>query len=217
MLKYVKVLGSGLVISLLGSLPFGTLNTTAFQIAALQSVREAVLFAIAVVLIELIVVRITLTHANRIDFQSKLFYYVLPITITLLMYLSISSFMSSVNHQQMETNTYLFPMIKSSFLLGLILSTLNPMHIPFWIGWNSVLLERKTLDRTPGMYSFYILGIGLGSITALIVFIFAGTYIYQNFQQYSHVIAFSMGCLYLIFSFYLMVLFYKKHLKLNIV
>jgi threonine/homoserine/homoserine lactone efflux protein len=125
--------------------------------------------------------------------------------------------MSSVSHQEMETNTYLFPMIKSSFLLGLLLSTLNPMHIPFWMGWNSILLERKTLDKSPGIYSSYIIGIGLGSIAALMIFIFTGKFIYQNYQQYNHVIAFIMGCLYLGFSFYIMVLFYKKHLKLNIV
>jgi threonine/homoserine/homoserine lactone efflux protein len=208
---------SGLLISFLGSLPFGTLNTTAFQIAALQGINNALFFALAVVLIELIVVRITLIHANKIDFQSKLFYYVLPITIVLLIYLSVSSFMSSVSHQEMETNTYLFPMIKSSFLLGLLLSTLNPMHIPFWMGWNSILLERKTLDKSPGIYSSYIIGIGLGSIAALMIFIFTGKFIYQNYQQYNHVIAFIMGCLYLGFSFYIIVLFYKKHLKLNIV
>lgn len=91
------------------------------------------------------------------------------------------------------------------------------MHVPFWIGWNSVLIDRKTLDKTPGMYLSYITGIGLGSITALMVFIFAGKYIYQNYQQYNYMITFIMGCLYLGFSLYLMFLFYKKHLKLNIV
>ena len=217
MSKYLKIMLSGLVISLLGSLPFGTLNTTAFQIAASQSVRDALLFAIAVVLIELIVVRITLVRSIKIDFQSKLFLYIFPVAIALLVYLSVSSFMSSVDQQVMETNSYLFPIIKSSFLLGLLLSAFNPMQIPFWIGWNNVLLERKSLDKTSGMYSFYITGIGLGSITSLMVFIFSGKYLYQNHQQYNHVIAFIMGCLYLGFSLYLLYLFYKKHLKLNIV
>lgn len=117
MSKHLKILFSGLFISLVGSLPFGTLNTTAFQIAALQNVSNALLFAVAVVLIELIVVRITLSRANKIDFQNRFFYYIFPIAIVLLMYLSISSFISSVDHQAVTTKTYLFPMIKSSFLL----------------------------------------------------------------------------------------------------
>lgn len=215
--KYLKIMLSGLLISFLGSLPFGTLNTTAFQIAAIQGISSALLFALAVVLIELIVVRITLTHANKINFQNRLFYYVFPIAIALLIYLSISSFMSSANPQEIQANAFLFPMITSSFFLGLVLSALNLMHIPFWIGWNSILLERKTLDKAPGMYSSYLIGIGLGSIAALMIFIFTGKFIYQNYQQYNHVIAFIMGCLYLGFSFYIMFLFYKKHLKLNIV
>lgn len=214
--RHIKISFLGLLISFLGTLPFGTLNITAFHISAVQSIGEAMLFAFAVVAIELLVVRITLIGTNKIDFKSKWGVYVLPIAVVLLMYLSISSFISSGNHQEFTANSNVFPMIKSSIILGLLLSVLNPIHIPFWMGWNSVLKERRILDNKPGMYSSYIVGIGLGSIAGLMIFIFTGKYIFQNYQQYNYVIAFIMGCLYLGFSFYLLYLLYKNHLKLNI-
>ena len=114
---------------------------------------------------------------------------------------------------------YLLGSPVNSFIITnslLLLSILNPMHIPFWMGWNSVLKERRILDSKPGMYSSYIIGIGLGSIAGLMIFILSGKYIFQNYQQYNYVIAFIMGCLYLGFSFYLLFLFFKNHLKLNI-
>ena len=214
--KHVKIALSGFLISFVGTLPVGTLNSMAFQIAALQNVHAALSFAIAVVLVELVVVRITLSYANKINFSSKFFLYVIPIAVALLLYLAFSSFVSSGADQEMVADTALFPMIKSTILLGLLLSALNPMHIPFWMGWNSILLERKTLDTKPGMYGSYITGIGLGSMAGLMLFIFAGTYIFQNYGNFGNIIAFTMGCLYLGFSMYLLFFFYKNHLNLNI-
>ena len=189
---------------------------TAFHIAGFQNVSEALLFALAVVFVELVVVRITLTYSKKIDLGNKVFFYLLPIAIALLMYLSVSSFTSLNDDQAIQAESISFPMLKSSILLGLLLSVLNPMHIPFWTTWNSVLIAKNRLDRKPGMYTSYITGIGLGSIGGLMIFVFAGKYIFHNYHEYSYVIAFIMGCLYLGFSFYLLFLLYKNHLKLII-
>lgn len=214
--RLLKIFLIGLLISFLGSLPLGTLNMTVFQIAAFHNVYEALLFVLAVVFVELVVVRITLAYSKKIDLGNKVFFYLLPIAIGLLMYLSVSSFTSLNDNQAIQVGSNLFPMLKSSVLLGLLLSALNPMHIPFWTGWNSVLIARNRLDRKPGMYTSYITGIGIGSIGGLMIFVYAGKYIFQNYQQYSYAIAFILGCLYLGFSFYLLFLLYKNHLKLII-
>ena len=216
MSKLLKIFLIGLVISFLGSLPLGTLNMTAFHIAGFQNVSEALLFALAVVFVELVVVRITLTYSKKIDLGNKVFFYLLPIAIALLMYLSVSSFTSLNDDLAIQAGTNLFPMLKSSILLGLLLSILNPMHFPFWTAWNSILTARNRLDHKPGMYTSYITGIGIGSIGGLMIFVFAGRYIFQNYHEYSYVIALILGCLYLGFSFYLLFLLYKNHLNLNI-
>ncbi|WP_394750928.1 LysE family transporter [Spongiimicrobium salis] len=216
MKRWLKVYMYGLLISFLGTLPFGTLNITAFHLSASKSVSEAFIYVTAVVLVELIVVRLTLMGDSKINFEGKWSFYVLPLGVLLLMYLAISSFISLSAPQELRASANLFPAIQSSFLLGLLLSVLNPMHIPFWIGWNRFLIAKKTLDSGKGMYASYILGIGLGSLGAFMIFIFAGKYIFQNYEQYSFIITFALGLLYLGFSFYLLFLIYKRILKLKI-
>jgi threonine/homoserine/homoserine lactone efflux protein len=209
----LKIFASGLLISFLGTLPLGTLNITAFQIAASQNVNEAIVFAIAVIIVELIVVLITLYGAKKINFSSKLFFYMLPLGVFLLTHLAILSFTSAYTTESLESSLNLFPMIKSSFTLGLLLSVINPMHFPFWMSWNSFLITRKTLSNKPGIYPSYVTGIGLGSIAGLMIFILAGKIIFQNYQQYSFIISFAIGCLYTFFALFLLYSFYKKHLK----
>lgn len=214
--RYLLVGVYGLLISFIGALPLGTLNITAFNIAASQNVSEAMLFSFAAILVELIVVRITLLGNNRINFNGRLSFYIMPLAVVFLLYLAISSFMSIGVDPEMNTGTTVFPMIQSSILLGLLLSILNPLHIPFWMSWNRALLAKNMLHKKMGSYTSYMIGIGIGSLGALMLFIFLGKHIFQNYRQYSAIIAFVMGCLYLGFSFYLTFLTYKKHLKLKI-
>lgn len=206
-----RILFSGFVISFIGTLPLGTLNTTAFQIAASENISEAFLFATAVIIVELIIVRITLLGANSINLNSKFFSYIMPAAIAMLIYLSASNFISASSQQNIHTSSSIFPMIKSSFTLGLIMSLLNPMHVPFWMGWNSVLKNRNTLQRKPGMYSSYITGIAVGSVAGLMPFILAGKFLITNYQQYSFIISCAMGILYLGFALYLLFRFYKNY------
>ena len=213
--KLIQIGLIGLLISFLGSLPLGTLNITAFQIAVFQDVPSASWFAMAVVLIELLMVRITLKWSGTIDLRNRFFFYTLPIAALILFYLSISSFMSISEDRELSASLQLIPMIKSTFVLGLLLSVLNPMHIPFWMGWNNILIERKRLDKARGMQLSYMVGIGLGSMGGFMIFILLGKYIFQNLNQYNYIIAFIMGCIYLAFSFYMLFALYKNHLKLT--
>lgn len=204
-----------MLISFLGSLPFGTLNITAFNIAATQNINDAILFSMAVVFIELLAVLVTLKGVNKINFKSKFFYYATPLAVILLLYLAISNFISATNPQEMNMDTHVFPMIQSPILLGLLLSILNPLHIPFWMGWNTVLTGKGLLENTKKMHQLYMIGIGTGSITAYLIFIFSGDFIFKNHQEYNYIIAFILGSLYVGFAIYLSFLLFKSHLKLK--
>lgn len=214
--RHIRVFIAGLLISFLGTLPLGTLNITAFNIAATQNVSDAVWFALAVVLVELLVVRITLISTIRIDFKNRFFLYILPMAAAMLLYMAVSGFVTLGDHQASAVGSHILPVIKSSVLLGLLLSVLNPMHVPFWMGWNTILIHRKTLNNRRGIYSFYITGIGLGSISGLMIFIFAGRLIFQNYQQYSSILSVITASLYLGFSLYLLYVLYQHHFKLLI-
>lgn len=216
MVKYLKVGLYGFLISFLGTLPLGTINITAFNIAASTTLNDAVWFSIAVVLVELVVVLFTLIGNEKINFEGKLSFYLIPIGAAVLLYMAVHSFMAASTVEELNTAIHIFPGIESSFVLGILLSALNPMHIPFWMTWNRILMAKRTLHKTKRSYATYVSGIGIGSLAGLLLFIFAGSHIFQNYGQYSMIINLSLGVLYLGFSIYLIFLLYEKHLKLKI-
>ena len=209
--RTIKILLTGLVISFFGSLPLGTLNITAFQIANSKSIFEGILFAFTVVFVEIFVVRLTLITFIKKDLLKSFSFYLYPISILLITYLSLINFCNYNQNLQIEKTFHLFPTISSPILLGLLLSTFNPIQIPFWIGWNTILISKKTLDKSFSSILFYLLGIGIGTLSALLAFIFVGSNILENKSGYSSSISLVIGFLYLGFSIYLIVLFYKKH------
>jgi len=214
--KYLKVGFYGFLISFLGTLPLGTLNITAFNIAASTTINDAIWFSIAVVLVELVVVLFTLIGNEKINFEGKLSFYLIPIGAVVLLYMAVHSFMTASNVEELNTAINIFPGIESPFVLGILLSVLNPMHIPFWMTWNRILMAKRTLHKTKRSYTTYISSVGIGSLAGLFLFIFAGSHIFQNYGQYSMIINLSLGVLYLGFSIYLIFLLYEKHLKLKI-
>ena len=216
MRKSLKVLIAGFLISFLGALPLGTLNLTAFDIAASQSVTSAIWFAIAVVLVELIVVRLAIYGNEKLTLTDRISNYLFPLGIILLLYLAIISFMDASQAIETGPKTTVLPQIGSSFVLGLLLSALNPLHFPFWMTWTKVLSAKGILERSGKSYSFYIWGIGIGSMIALFIFIFLGKYVFSNYQDYSKVTNMLMGLLYLGFSLYLTFLLIKKRLNLKL-
>jgi threonine/homoserine/homoserine lactone efflux protein len=210
--NYAKVCFYGLLISFVGALPFGTLNLTAFDIAASQGLVSAIWFAMAVVLVELSVVRITLYGNERLHLGERALKYILPLGIVFLLYLSLSSFLEMDSVTVTDTKTDFFPQIGSTFVLGLLLSALNPLQFPFWMTWNQVLGRKGILQRSNSHYVFYILGIGLGTLVGLGIFILAGKFIFANYDRYHTITNLMMGLLYLGFSFYLMFIFIKKRI-----
>lgn len=73
------------------------------------------------------------------------------------------------------------------FLLGMFMCAINPVQIPFWFGWSTVLFTKKILEPVNKQYNSYIIGIGLGTLIGNAVFIFGGKWMVQriaNSQQY---------------------------------
>lgn len=205
-----------MIISFLGFLPLGTLNTTAFYIAAAQNTYEALQFVGGVVLVELIIVRIALYLSSRIFQWEKITIYLLPIGAMVLVYLGISSIGVMGDVKTLETTSALFPFIVSPFVLGLFLCLFNPMHLPFWFGCNSFLTSKKILISAPGIYNSYLIGIGIGSIASLVLFVYAGEFAFLNYQQYCGILNLVLGWMYLLIAGYLIVELYRKHLKLKL-
>src|SRR5881392_3083140 len=180
--KIFNVCFWGMLVSFLGSLPLGTMNVTVTQISVQRGIRDGFSFAIGSMLIEIIIVRIALVSMKWLAKQHRLFRLLEYITTSVILFLAITSFIAAY---KMTGFASFFPIqtIKP-FWTGVFLSLTNPLHIPFWLGWSSVLMSKNILKPSSRQYNWYITGIGLGTILGFSVFIYAGDLLVLEIQQH---------------------------------
>ena len=174
----IKIFFWGLMVSFLGSLPLGTLNVAAMQISVQESIMNAIYFSLGSLLVEMIYVRISLVGINWIRKQKKLFRWMEWITLGIVVALAVGSFIAAAKPHEAK-NVMLNNNIHR-FLLGIMLSAISPMQIPFWFGWSTVLFSKNILLPKSSYYNVYIVGIGLGTLLGNCVFIFGGKWIVQK-------------------------------------
>ena len=180
-----------MLVSFLGSLPLGTLNIAAMQISISSGVTQAMLFSLGSLLVEIIYVRISLVAMDWIRKQEKILKALEWITLLIVLALAVASFYAAL-HPKVEKNVVLdSPLPK--FLLGLVMSAVNPVQIPFWFGWSTVLFTKKILEPRSDHYNSYIGGIGLGTFLGNCIFIFGGLLIANKISSNQHILNWVIG------------------------
>lgn len=177
--KPLQVFFWGMLISFLGCLPLGTLNVTAMQISLQESVKNALLFSLGCLLVEMFYVRLSLMGIEWIQKQVKLMRIMEWLTLAIMVALAVGSFMAALKDGHNQKNEVLNNNLHR-FLLGMLMSSVSPAQIPFWFGWSSVLFQKGVLQPVLKQYNFYIVGIGLGTLLGNAVFIFGGQLIAKN-------------------------------------
>ena len=158
------------------------------QIGIQESIAHAIWFSLGSLLVEMIYVRISLIGIDWIRKQYKLMRIMEWITLGIIVALAVGSFIAAVKSGEgtpakngfLEINLH-------RFLLGMLMCAINPVQIPFWFGWSTVLFTKNILVPKRANYNIYILGIGLGTLSGNCVFIFGGKWLVErisNSQQY---------------------------------
>src|SRR6266478_2522675 len=130
----------GMLVSFLGSLPLGTMNVTVTQISVQRGIGDGLSFAIGSMLIEIIIVRIALVSMKWLAKQHRLFRLLEYITTSVILFLAIASFIAAYRMTGFASS---FPIQNiKPFWTGAFLSLTNPLHIPFWLGWSTALMNK---------------------------------------------------------------------------
>jgi len=177
--KLMQVFCWGMLISFLGCLPLGTLNITAMQIGLQESIKNALLFSIGCLLVEMVYVRLSLVGIAWVRKQVKLMRMLEWLTLAIILALAIGSFMAAIKGGAAQKNEVLNNTMHR-FLLGMFMSAVSPVQIPFWFGWSTVLFQKGILQPVKAQYNSYIIGIGLGTLLGHCVFIFGGRLLVQS-------------------------------------
>ncbi len=156
----------GAVFSFIGSIPPGTLNLSVLQLGLEGKVNTALRFALAAAIIEYpytwigVQFQYWLTSSPMVVENFQL--------ITALVMIVIGLFnIWSADRQ----SSFAIRFNESGFRRGLVLSILNPMAIPFWIGVTAYLKAQGwlNLSDTWRLHS-YILGTSVGAMILLTLF-----------------------------------------------
>jgi threonine/homoserine/homoserine lactone efflux protein len=186
---------TGMFISFLGTLPMGTLNISAMQISVTDGVRPAILFALGAILVEVAYVRLTLVAMGWFRKHKKLLKGMEWFTLMIIIALAITSFYTAT-HPSVKTNPILSNTIPR-FWLGAGMSAVNPLQIPFWFGWSTVLTSRGVLVRKGSNYIFYVAGIGIGTFIGQCLFIFGGILLVRELDAKQDMIQWILGFVFL--------------------
>jgi threonine/homoserine/homoserine lactone efflux protein len=189
--QLLRIFFTGMLISFLGSLPLGTLNVAAMQIAISDGLYPAFLFSSGSLVAEVIYVRLSLIAMDWVRRQQRLFRILEWATLAIVVALAVSSFYAAL-HPKVHKNVILSSTL-NRFLLGFGMCAINPVQIPFWFGWSTVLFTKKVLLPKSSHYNMYIIGIGIGTLLGNFVFIFGGRLIAEKITSNQNILNWIIG------------------------
>jgi threonine/homoserine/homoserine lactone efflux protein len=190
----LKIFFTGMLVSFVGSLPLGTLNVAAMQISVSDGVTQAMLFSVGSLIAEIIYVRISLVAMDWVRKQELFFKILEWVTLAIVLALAIFSFYAALHPSESENKILSSSLPK--IILGFTMSALNPVQIPFWFGWSTVLFSKKILLPRNDHYNFYIIGIGIGTFIGNLVFIFGGQFIADKINNNQHILNWIIGSIF---------------------
>lgn len=165
----------GFLVSFIGSIPLGYLNVVGFQVYEKSGLTPTMLYLLGVITIEFFVIYFTLIFAKRLAENKRLTKYIEGFSI-LFMFLLAYVFYSSANAKSEFSTTFNY----APFLLGIVLSCLNFIQIPFWTGWNLWLLNGKYIEISGSRKYFFVLGTIVGTFCGMLTLILALHYFASN-------------------------------------
>lgn len=164
----VQVFIAGLIFSFLGSIPPGTMNLAVLQLGLEQKIKTALRFSLAVAIIEYPYAWIAVEFEDWITSSPVIIENFQLITAIVMTVIGLFTIWSA-----RKPSDFSVRFNESGFRRGLVLSILNPMAIPFWIGITAYLKAQEWIDlSTAGLLHSYVFGTSVGVILLLILFTF---------------------------------------------
>ena len=170
------VIFMGWLVSFVGQIALGSMSLTSTQIRMEEGIKPAMLFTWGVTVIEMLYLRISLSCMDVIYQHPTVVRVIGWITAVFFLFLCGMSLRSIITYHE-EKKSKLLDHSMNRFVFGMMLSALNPGQIPFWLLWSNYMLDWKILHSSALQYNLFTIGGGIGTVTGLMVYIYAGSYI----------------------------------------
>ncbi len=164
----VQVFLIGLIFSFLGSIPPGTLNLAVLQLGMEHKIKTAIRFSLAVAIIEYPYAWIAVVFEDWVTSSPLIIDNFQLITAVVMIVIGAFTLWSARKPSEFSVRFN-----ESGFRRGIILSILNPMAIPFWIGVTAYLKAQGWVDlSTQSLLHSYVFGTSVGVMILLVLFTF---------------------------------------------
>ena len=187
----------GFTVSFLGQLPLGNMSFTSTQIGLQEGFKKAWQFAIGVAIVEMIYLRFALTGMDWVTKHRTWFLALGWLTVVLFLILGIMAFVTA-KKQHGESKSLVLKNKLHRFLLGLMMSALNPVQIPFWFLWTTTLFQMGLLPSSAIAFNLFTVGAGTGTIAGLAVYIHGGNWLVNKLNTSNKTLNQIMGIIFIL-------------------
>ena len=203
----IKNILVGFLVSFIGSIPLGYLNIIGFQLYEKMGLQPTICYLLGVICIELFVIYFTLIFAKKIAQNISLIKYIEGFSVLFMFMLAAVFYFGSNSKTDYSTRFNYLP-----FVLGIALSSLNFIQIPFWTGWNLYLLNGNYIDVSKSRKYLYISGTILGTFFGMLTLILSLSYFAANIVFVSRYLTkMIIPIVFLVLGFFQFFKFYKKY------
>ena len=171
----------GFLVSFIGSIPLGYLNVVGYDVFKKFGLNETVSYLLGVISVEFFVIYFTLLFANKLIANQKLLKFIEGFSVVFMFALAFV-FYTSASSETTNPSVLERYVKYSPFVVGLILSSLNFIQVPFWTSWNLYLLNGNYIEISKSRKYFYVFGTVFGTFSGMLVLIFSLNYLTSEFE-----------------------------------
>ncbi len=197
MIELIKVFFAGSLVSFLGQLPLGNMNLTATQLSFQESYGSAWKYGAGIVIVEIIYLRLALTGMDWVVEHKQLFAVMGWLTVVVFVVLGILAFVMAQKQTGAKKGLLLNNKM-NRFLLGIVVSGINPAQIPFWFLWSTQLINSRVLVPTTSQFNIFTAGAALGSLAGLAVYIHGGNWMLTKMKTGNRALNIFMGIIFIL-------------------
>ena len=168
----------GFVFSFVGSIPPGSLNLIVFQLGLNKQIKVAMRFTAAVAIVEYPYAWLSVIFADMITASPVIIANMQLITAIVMIILGVVSLLPA----KQQSSPIIREFNNSGFRRGVVLSILNPLALPFWVGVTAYLKGQGFLYLSTNWHLHsYLIGISLGTVALLVIFAYLAQKIVTRF------------------------------------
>jgi len=192
------VLFTGFGVSFLGQLPMGNLNVAATQIGVEENFKNAWLFSIGIAFVEIIYLRLGLNGSEWMMRNKTLFNVMGWVTVGLFYLLGFLSIRKAIKQKEAKTKGLLIDNKINRFFLGIMLSAINPMQIPFWFFWGTYFIQNGTIKPTTLNFNLFTMGAGLGTLSGQSIYMYGGRWLIKKLKTSHKILDIILGAVFIV-------------------